>query len=91
MAIWVHTMKWTMPFTIARRNDNIYLDTSLCSVDNLRTALKALGPSRIMMSTDWPGNDFRLERLKIQVVTKGDDEARKLIEGETYQGLIESL
>lgn len=76
---------------VALRHDNIYLDTSLCSVDNLRTALNALDPERIMMSTDWPGSDFRVERLKVQVVTEKNDDARRLIEGESYRRLVESF
>ena len=41
-----------------------------------------------MMSTDWPGNDFRMELLKVRIATEGDDEAYRLIAGGNYERIL---
>ena len=73
---------------VASRNENIYLDTSTAELFSLKAALKKVGPSRIMMSTDWPGNDFRMELLKVKIATEGDEEAYRLIAGGNYERIL---
>jgi predicted TIM-barrel fold metal-dependent hydrolase len=73
---------------IAKRNPNIYLDTSTAAYFEVKEAFKALGPDKLMMSTDWPGNDFRLEVLKIELMTEGDPDARRKIMGDNYAKLM---
>jgi uncharacterized protein len=77
--------------TVAKRNPNIYLDTSTASMDMVRNALRSLGPDKILMSTDWPGNDFRFELYKIELLTENDPEARRKITGENYAKMVRNL
>jgi len=73
---------------VASRNPNIYLDTSTAELFSLKAAIKKVGASRIVMSTDWPGNDFRMELLKVQIATEGDPEAYNLIAGDNYARIM---
>ncbi len=51
----------------ASRTKNLYLDTSLCAAGDVRNAIKGVGADKLLMSTDWPGSDFRVEVVKIEV------------------------
>lgn len=73
---------------VASRNANIYLDTSTAELFAVKAALKKVGSERILMSTDWPGNDFRMELLKIQIATEGDPEAYRRITGGNYETIL---
>jgi uncharacterized protein len=73
---------------IAKRNPNVYLDTSTAAYFEVKEAFKVLGPDKLMMSTDWPGNDFRLEILKIELMTEDDPQARQKIMGDNYATLM---
>ncbi len=73
---------------VAARNDNIYLDTSTAELFSVKAALKTVGASKILMSTDWPGNDFRMELQKIEIATETIPEAYELIAGENYRRLF---
>ncbi len=73
---------------IAGRNKNIFLDTSTCELYSVRAALRELGPEKILMSTDWPGNDFRLEYEKIKIAAGEDKSALDKIAGDNYANLI---
>lgn len=70
--------------TVAKRNPNIYLDTSTAELFSIKSAIKQLGAERILMSTDWPGNDFRMELLKISIACEGIPGAYAQITGENY-------
>ncbi len=69
---------------VAARNKNVYLDTSTAELFSLKAAIKKVGPEKILMSTDWPGNDFRMELLKVEIAANGDERIRNLISGENY-------
>jgi uncharacterized protein len=73
---------------VAKRTPNIYLDTSLCDVLGVKTALKALGPERLLMGSDWPGSDFRIELFKIKVATEDNPAAFEMVAGESYRKLV---
>ncbi|MDR3294428.1 MAG: amidohydrolase family protein [Clostridiales Family XIII bacterium] len=69
---------------VAKRNPNIYLDTSTAELFSVKAAIKGIGADRILMSTDWPGNDFRMELLKIEIASGGDKSVFRRIAGENY-------
>jgi predicted TIM-barrel fold metal-dependent hydrolase len=66
---------------IAGRVENIYLDTSTTELFSVRAAIKQVGADKIVMSTDWPGNDFRMELLKIEIASDGDKDVFGKIAG----------
>jgi len=51
---------------VAKRNPNIYLETSGAQLLDVKLAYRSVGPDQLVMGTDWPGNDFDLERAKIE-------------------------
>ena len=72
---------------VAKRNSNIYLETSSAQLLDVKLAYRAVGAEKIVMGTDWPGSDFDLERAKIaRAVTSADD--RALIEGANLARLL---
>jgi predicted TIM-barrel fold metal-dependent hydrolase len=72
---------------VAKRNPNIYLETSGSQLLDVKLAYRSLGPDQIVMGTDWPGSDFDLERAKIaRAVPNATD--RELIEGKTLARLL---
>lgn len=72
---------------VCQRNNNIWLDTSTASLSAVKRAVKAC-PDRVLMATDVPFYDFRMEKLKMQLAT--DDEAvREKIMGGNMRALIE--
>ncbi len=73
---------------VANRNPNVYLDTSLATWDNLVNAVRSVPAEKILMSTDWPGNPFELEQMKIELATPNDLETRRKIMGESYAQLV---
>ena len=65
---------------VAKRNPNIYLETSSAQLLDVKLAYRSVGAGQIVMGTDWPGRDFDLERAKVaRAVPSADD--RVLIEG----------
>ena len=72
---------------VAKRNSNIYLETSSAQLLDVKLAYRAVGAEKIVMGTDWPGSDFDLERAKIaRAVASADD--RALIEGANLARLL---
>jgi predicted TIM-barrel fold metal-dependent hydrolase len=73
---------WNVPEAciVAARNEQIYLETSATMLADVRVALSRVGAEKIVMGTEYPGNDFDLERMKIaKAVTDAAD--RALVEG----------
>ncbi|MDJ1009280.1 MAG: amidohydrolase family protein [Paracoccaceae bacterium] len=73
---------------VAKRNDNIFLETSSTQLIEVQVAYRDLGPEKIIMGTDWPGSDFELERLKIAKSVK-DPAHRAMIEGGNLAKLLD--
>lgn len=73
---------------IAARNGNIYLDTSTAELYSVKAAIKQVGADRIVMSTDWPGNDFRMELLKVEIAANGDKDVFGKIAGENIKRIM---
>ena len=72
---------------VARRNPQIYLETSGSQLLDVKLAYRSLGASQIVMGTDWPGSDFDLERAKIARAIP-DARDRALVEGANLQRLL---
>jgi len=73
---------------VASRTPNLFLDTSLCAVGDLKNAIKYVDSEKLLMSSDWPGSDFRLEYFKLEIATEGDILTRQKIAGENYAKLV---
>ncbi len=73
---------------VACRNDNIYLDTSTAELFSVKAAIKKAGADKIVMSTDWPGNDFRMELLKVELAAEGDLDTYHKITGENMKKIM---
>lgn len=72
---------------VAKRNPNIHLETSGSQLLDVKLAYRSVGAGQIVMGTDWPGNDFDLERAKIaRAVPSAED--RELIEGGNLARLL---
>lgn len=65
---------------VAQRNPHIYLETSGAQLLDVKLAYRGVGARQIIMGTDWPGNDFDLERAKVARAIANEDD-RKLVEG----------
>lgn len=72
---------------VAKRNPNIYLETSGSQLLDVKLAYRSLGPDQLVMGTDWPGSDFDLERAKIaRAIPSAKD--RELVEGNNLARLL---
>lgn len=72
---------------VAKRNPNIYLETSGAQLIDVKLAYRGVGPDQIVMGTDWPGNDFDLERAKIaRAIPSSSD--REMVEGANLARLL---
>ena len=73
---------WNVPeaIIVAERHPHIYLETSATLLSDVRRAYARLGPTKILMGSEWPGSDFDLERMKIAKAI-ADERDRALVEG----------
>lgn len=73
---------WNVPeaIIVSERQPHVYLETSATLLSDVRRAYARLGPSKILMGSEWPGSDFDLERLKIAKAIP-DAKDRALVEG----------
>ena len=72
---------------VSERNPQIYLETSSTDLIEVKSAYARVGPSKLVMGTDWPGNDFDLERMKIaRAITDPGD--RALVEGGNLEAIL---
>ena len=72
---------------VAKRNPNIYLETSGSQLLDVKLAYRSLGPDQLVMGTDWPGSDFDLERAKIaRAIPPAKD--RELVGGNNLARLL---
>lgn len=80
---------WNVPEAciVAARNDQIHLETSATMLADVRVAYRRVGPEKIVMGTEYPGNDFDMERLKLAKAIP-DEADRALVEGANLQRLL---
>ena len=65
---------------VARRNPNVYLETSFVSLRSLEIGIQLAGAEKVVMGTDWPGNHFDLQLEMVRRATKSA-EAFELVAG----------
>lgn len=80
---------WNVPEAciVAARNDSIYLETSSTLLADVRVALARVGAEKIVMGTEYPGNDFGMERFKLAKAIP-DEASRALVEGENLTRIL---
>jgi predicted TIM-barrel fold metal-dependent hydrolase len=73
---------WNVPeaIIVSERQPHIYLETSATLLADVRRAYARLGPTKILMGSEWPGSDFDLERMKIAKAIPNERD-RALVEG----------
>jgi len=71
----------------AKKFDNVFLESSWCPKVTMELALLEVGADRMIMGTDTPYNDFRMELLKINLI-KMDDEDRSKLKGKNIARLL---
>jgi predicted TIM-barrel fold metal-dependent hydrolase len=73
---------WNVPeaIIVAERQPHLYLETSATLLADVRRAYARLGPTKILMGSEWPGSDFDLERMKIAKAIPNEHD-RALVEG----------
>lgn len=81
---------WNVPEAciVAARNPQIYLETSATLLSDVRVAYSRVGPEKIVMGTEYPANDFDMERLKIAKAIE-DDADRALVEGGNIRRILD--
>ena len=72
---------------VAERNPHIYLETSGTQLLEVKMAYGRVGAAQLVMGTDWPGNDFDLERAKIRRAI-ADEADRAQVEGGNLARLL---
>jgi uncharacterized protein len=77
----------TEALLVAKRNPNIYLETSSTQLLEVKLAYRDVGADKIIMGTDWPGSDFEMERLKMRKAIPNQED-RKLVEGGNLMKLL---
>lgn len=77
----------TEAILVAGRTDNIYLETSSALGIDVSMAYEELGPEKLVYGSDWPADNFEVERLKIEKAIPDEDD-RTLVEGENMARLL---
>jgi predicted TIM-barrel fold metal-dependent hydrolase len=72
---------------VAKRNNNIYLETSSTLLLDVQSAYRDVGPQKIVMGADWPATTFELERAKIRAAIKNDAD-RAMVEGQNMRKIL---
>jgi len=72
---------------VARRNPNVYLETSLVPLRSLKIGIQEAGAEKVLMGTDWPANDFDLQLEMIRRAT-GSQKAFELVAGGNLARLL---
>ena len=72
---------------VARRNQNLYIETSVVYSDYVRQYVELIGPERVIMGTDSPTGHHEVEIEKIRIAVP-DAAKRALVMGGSIAGLI---
>jgi predicted TIM-barrel fold metal-dependent hydrolase len=74
-----YTDFWYDAVPAALQAENIYLETSLIDIMNIRTAIEKVGAERILFGSDFPESDLSLELEKMSLVEMNDDDRRRIL------------
>jgi uncharacterized protein len=74
---------------VARKCDNVYLETSQCLYLHriMKIVVGKIGPERIVWGSDFPYHHQEIERRKIELAGLGDDELRMIL-GENFLRIL---
>lgn len=64
---------------LARGLDNLYVDTSFRSHEDIELMLELFGPERVMFGTDYPFASYKGQIEQVMIATEGDQEVRDLV------------
>jgi predicted TIM-barrel fold metal-dependent hydrolase len=66
---------------VAKRNANVYLETSVVSLRSIRIGVEGAGADKVVMGTDWPANDFDLQIETLRRATTSKEDFDKVVGG----------
>ena len=72
---------------VAKRNPNVYLETSVVPLRSLRIGIQGAGADKVLMGTDWPAHDFDLQLAMMRRATASEEEF-KLVAGDNAARLL---
>ena len=64
---------------LAHDLDNLYVDTSFRSHEDIQLMIELFGRERVMFGTDWPFGSYRRQIEQVKLATEGDPELRDLV------------
>jgi predicted TIM-barrel fold metal-dependent hydrolase len=70
---------WYDAVPAALQSDNIYLETSLIDIMNIKTAIDKVGSQRILFGSDYPESDLSLEVEKMAMLEIPDEQRRRIM------------
>ena len=74
---------------VAKKNDNVYLDTGCASMNCIRRAILEV-PDKVLMGCDWPSYTFEMEMKKIEdaCILAGREEVFAKVCGENAEKIL---
>lgn len=76
-----YTDFWYDAVPAALQSENLYLETSLIDIMNIRNAIEKVGADRILFGSDYPESDLALELEKIAMIEMSDDARNAVLGG----------
>ncbi len=73
---------------LSRGLDNLYVDTSFRSHEDIELMLELFGPERVMFGTDYPFASYRGQIEQVMIATRGDQHVRDLVFWENANRLM---
>ena len=80
-----YTDFWYDAVPAALQSENVYLETSLIDVMNIKNAIDKVGAARILFGSDYPESDLSLELEKIAMVETSEDARRAIVGGNAHR------
>lgn len=74
-----YTDFWYDAVPAALQSDNVYLETSLIDIMNIRTAIEKVGADRILFGSDFPESDLELELEKLSMIEMTADAKNRIL------------
>ncbi|MBR3182159.1 MAG: amidohydrolase family protein [Eggerthellaceae bacterium] len=68
--------------------DNLYVDTSFRSHEDIELMIRLFGRDHVMFGTDWPFGSYKRQIEQVKIATEGDQELRDLVFWKTANKLL---
>lgn len=68
--------------------DNLYVDTSFRSHEDIELMIELFGRDHVMFGTDWPFGSYKRQIEQVKIATEGDQELRDLVFYKTANKLL---